>query len=86
MKNLLNLLERFSKILDKDQVLKESIQKIIKENTQVSLSTEKINLKEGVLEINTSPAAKNEINLKEEIIKFQLKEIYQISITRIIYK
>lgn len=86
MKNIFTLLERFTKILDKDRLLKESIINTIQERTRVSLSPEKINLKEGVLEINASSVAKNEIRLKEDSIKDQLKEAYNITISRILYK
>ncbi len=86
MKNILSLLERFKKLLDKDDLIKESIVNIVKERTRVTLDPSKINLKEGVLEITASPAGKNEIRLKEEIIKDELKEVQKIVITRILYK
>lgn len=86
MYNLTSLLERFRKILDKDSVIKESIVNLIKERTRVSLDHHKINLKEGVLEITTSSVGKNEIRLKEEGIKDELKEVHNIIVTRVLYK
>jgi len=86
MINLSNLLERFSKSLNKDSWTKETILSTILEKTRVNLPQENVFLKDGVLEIRASASAKNEIMLKEESIKTELKERYQISFSRIIYK
>lgn len=86
MYKLTSLLERFTKLLDKDSLIKESIVNTIKERTNVSVDPQKINLKEGVLEITASSVGKNEIRLKEELIKDELKEVYKIVITRFLYK
>jgi len=80
MIDLKNLLERLSNSLNKDAKLKDQIIQTIKEKTKVQLAPEKINLKDGVLEINTNPIINNEIRLKEDLIKPELK------ISRIIYK
>ena len=80
MIDLKNLLERLSNSLNKDTKLKDQIIQTIKEKTKVQLAPEKINLKDGVLEINTNPIINNEIRLKEDLIKPELK------ISRIIYK
>ncbi len=86
MKNLLSLLERFSRILNKDVFIKESIAKVIEGKTKISLTPDNFLLKEGVLEINSSPVAKNEIRLKEDIIKDELREVHHIFISKIFYK
>ena len=86
MKNLFSLLERFSKSLNKDVLAKENIIKIILERARVNLTPENITLKDGVLEIIASPVFKNEINLKESAILSELKERYNISVSRILYK
>jgi hypothetical protein len=86
MKNLLALLERFSKNLNKDVLVKEQIVGVIKERTRVTLSPENLHLKDGVLEINTSSVGKSEINLKEESLKSELRETYKINISRVLYK
>ena len=80
MIDLKNLLERLSNSLNKDAKLKDQIIQTIKEKTKVQLTPEQINLKDGVLEINTNPIINNEIRLKEDLIKPELK------ISRIIYK
>lgn len=86
MKNLTDLLKRFSQSLNKDTQTKEIVARIILARTGVNLSSEKISLKNGVLEISTSPAAHNEIRLKEEGITQELKEFHKIPILRILYK
>jgi hypothetical protein len=87
MKNLSSLLERLSKVLNKDTVIKESVTRVIKEKIGIEIPQENINLnKEGVLEIINSPSANNEIRLKEEYIKTELREVYNISISRIFFK
>lgn len=86
MKNLLSLLERFSKSLNKDTYTKETISRVIGERVGVPLPLENLSLKEGVLEIRAGAALKNEINLKEEGIKNELREVYKIPVVKILYK
>ncbi|MDO8565534.1 MAG: hypothetical protein Q7R67_02865 [bacterium] len=86
MENLSKLLERFSKILNRDASTKEAIASVIAERTKVSLKPEDFTLKDGVLEVNASAVAKNEIRLKEEMIKDELKNIHRLSISKIFYK
>ena len=86
MKNLFHLLERFSRSLNKDTLTKETIIETIREHTNISLKAEALNVKEGVLELQGSPTINNEIRLKEEGLKTELKERYHINITRILYK
>lgn len=86
MHNLNSLLERFAKILNKDSLIKEAIANTIKERARVILDPSQINLKEGVLEITAGPVAKNELRLKEDSIKEELRESRKIVITRILYK
>ena len=85
MKNLLSLLEKFSKTLDKDTHTKSYISTVIKEKTGASIPQENISVKNGVLELVTSPAVKNEISLKERAIKEELNRS-QIFFSRILYK
>ncbi|MBI2086774.1 MAG: hypothetical protein HYT69_01220 [Candidatus Zambryskibacteria bacterium] len=86
MKNLFNLLERFSKVLNKETLAKETIVKIVQEKAKVKLLPKQIFFKDGILEINSGAAAKSEINLKEEQIKTELKERHKIFISRVIYR
>ena len=86
MENLSKLLERFSKILNRDTSIKEAIVKVIAGRTKVSLKTEDFTLKDGVLEVTASATAKNEIRLKEDSIKSELKSSHNLSISRIFYK
>lgn len=80
MKYLSTLLERISKTLNRDELVKGRVVEVVRNYTKVTLNPTKINLKNGVLELETGPAAKNEIRLKEEIIKKELQ------LSRILYK
>lgn len=86
MRNLSSLLERLTKTLNKDEVIKGSIISVIASKIGVSLQGKDLMLKEGVLTIIASAPVKNEIRLKEEIIKTELKESYNIVVTRFLYK
>lgn len=86
MKSILTFLEKFSRNLNKNVLIKENISKVIQEKTKINLLPEQINLKNGILEINASGTVKNEIILKEMSIKDELKESYRISVSRILYK
>ncbi len=86
MKNLFHLLERFSRSLNKDTLFKETIAQTIFERTNIKINPENLAFKEGVLELEGSPAVNNEIKLKEASIREELKERYQINVTRILYK
>lgn len=86
MENLSKLLERFSRSLNKDTLTKGFISEVIERTTKISLDGEKVNLKDGVLTIQCSPVLKNELKLKEERILTELKERYNIRVSRVLYK
>lgn len=86
MRNLASLLERVSKILNKDTFTKGAIISVIQKNTKADLPETSISLKEGVLSIIASSPVKNEITLKEKAIQDELKNVYKIFITRFLYK
>ena len=85
MKNLFELLERFSKSLNQDQFTKDTIIATIENQTKIKLSPEKVSLKEGVLEIVATPVVKSEIALREQDLKQDLKS-KNIFVSRILYK
>lgn len=85
MRNLSSLLERFSRILNKDSFTKETITQVIQSRSKVLLGPESFSFKDGVLAVSASAAAKNEIRLKEEGIIGELKN-NKIFVSRIIYK
>lgn len=85
MRNLSSLLNRLTRALDKDSFTKESVIDVVLSLTKASLTKENIQIKEGVLEIQTTPGAKNEIRIKEEQIKGELRS-REVFITRILYK
>lgn len=80
MKRLNEILGRLSDVLNKDTRLKSSVIEVVRAHTRATLMPEDINLKDGILELSASQVAKNEIKLKEELIKKELK------LSRIIYK
>ena len=86
MKNLLSLLEKFSKVLNKESQTKQAIAEVIQKRVGAVVGPDKFLLKDGVLEVSASPTVKNEISLKEAAIKDELKESHGISISRILYK
>ena len=86
MKNLLDLLERFSKSLNKNKLTKEALSQTIEKHIGLALPLESFTVKDGVLTISAGAAAKNEIRLKEEVIKEELKGLHHVSVSRIIYK
>lgn len=73
MRNLSSLLGRLSKVLNEDSSRKELVINTIKEKTGILLNSGQIFIKDGNLEIKASPAANNEIRLKEEDIRKELK-------------
>lgn len=85
MRNLSSLLNRLTRALDKDSFTKESVIDVVTNLTGAKLTKEDIRIKEGVLEIQTTPGAKNEIRMKEERIKDELRS-REVFITRILYK
>lgn len=86
MKTLNTLLERFKKSLGKDVLAKEEILKCVESCTNIILTPKEVSLKNGVLEINTSPTKNNEIRLKEEKILHFLNNSRGISVNKIFYK
>lgn len=86
MKDLFKLLERFSRSLNQDRAIKEAIARVIGERVGVAFDIERLALKDGVLTLNAGATLKNEIRLKEEAIKDELRETHHILVTRVIYK
>ncbi len=86
IKNLSSLLERFSKKLNKSTDTKNIIINTIKNKTEIELTPEQINLKDGVLEFSASPIIHNEIRLKEEMILTELKKFHKLPASRILYR
>jgi hypothetical protein len=83
--NLSNLLERFYKSLKGDERRKERIQEIILKHTGGRVDVSQILYKEGVLEIEASAVLKNEIRIKEKIVRDEL-QASSMPVTRILYK
>jgi len=80
MKGLDSLLNRILVALNKEKTFKKLVIETIKKETGIILDTKHVFIKDGVLEIDASPAVKNEIKLKEDSLKTELK------ISRVLYK
>jgi len=85
MKNLKNLLERFSNSLNKDSIIRETISEVVFTKARVRLLEGATTFKDGVLTITTTQTAKSELRLKEEVIKRSLIE-RGVKVSRISYR
>lgn len=86
MRNLVDLLKRFSLSLNKDTNTKEAVAGVIQERVGISIPLENIALKDGVLSITASGAVNNAIKLKEALILSEIRERYKAPISRILYR
>lgn len=86
MRNISDLLKRFTNSLNKDAIARGVIAEAVLTSTGIKILPENISLKDGVLSISAGAAAKNEMKLKEERIIEAARNIHNIRITRIIYK
>ena len=69
-----DLLERFSGLLKNSEGKKVFIQETIKEFTGISINSEDIKIKNGILFLNIKSIYKNEIFFKKDKIFSKLKE------------
>ena len=86
MKNLNSLLERFKKSLGDDSHTKQEIIKCVESYTKIKLDNKEVSVKNGVLEINTTPTKLNELRLKEDKILYFLKTERGLNLNKIFYK
>mgnify|MGYP001591071573 CR=1 FL=1 len=86
MRNISDLLKRFTNSLNKDSIARQAVGEVVFSITHVNLSPENISLKDGILSITAGAAAKNEMRLKEDAILDTLKGRYSIRVSRVIYK
>jgi hypothetical protein len=85
MKNLRNLLERFTNSLNKDSLFKETVVDSIRNQTSITLNPDNISLKEGVLSIEAGATQKNEMRMKESMILNELKD-RKVPVSKILYR
>ncbi len=85
MRNLQSFLERFTKALNRDEIAKSAVRDVVLKRARVTLALDDISLKDGVLKIMAGAAAKNEIRLKEEGIVAELRELYKLPVTKVLY-
>ncbi len=68
MKEIRELLERFKNILHSEESKKEVIIKCISEFTPITVDSNDVDFKNGIIYLNIKPIYKNEIFLKKEAI------------------
>jgi hypothetical protein len=85
MRNLQDFLKRFTNSLNKDAIARQAVRDAVLAAARVNLRLEDISLKEGVLTLAGSAAAKNEMRLKEERILSVLRELHNIRVLRVMY-
>jgi hypothetical protein len=86
MRNISDLLKRFTNSLNKDEIARQAVGEVVFSITHITVPPEQISLKDGILSIMASAAAKSEMRLKEEAILDALKGRYNIRVSRVIYK
>lgn len=86
MKDFKSLLKKVYESLNKDTLERENVLYALKNSTGVTLTSSNVFIRDGVLEITASPVVKNEIKLKEEAILSTLKNSFNLSYSRVLYK
>lgn len=74
MLEIKDLLNRFSKIIETGEGNKKFITETIREITGISIETEDITVKNGIISLKIKPIYKNEIFIKKDQIFSKLKE------------
>jgi Cu/Ag efflux protein CusF len=74
MFNISLFLERFKNLGQGEKILKEVISSSVKEVVGFDLDTKSINLKNGEVIFKVSPALKNAIYIKKELILKKIKD------------
>jgi hypothetical protein len=74
MFNISSYLEKFKNIGQEERLLKETILSIIKEVAGVVVDARNIKIKNGEVSLSVSPAVKNTIYIKKDIILNKIKE------------
>jgi hypothetical protein len=74
MFNISLFLERFKNLGQGEKILKEIISSSVKEVVGFDLDTKSINLKNGEVIFKVSPALKNAIYIKKELILKKIKD------------
>lgn len=85
IQGLNELLTRLKRSLEGDKEIRESVSQTIKETVGFEILAEDISLKDGFVRIKTSPAKRNEISLREEIILGKLRNLTKLNLKKILY-
>jgi hypothetical protein len=74
MFNISQYLEKFKNIGQGERFLKEAVVSAIKEGLGISLETKVVSIKNGEVTLKVSPAVKNTIFIKKDLILEKIKE------------
>lgn len=85
MKSFSSLVDRIKNVLNEDIYVKNAVVESVLEFSGGVIKEDQFSLKEGVLTINASPALKNEIRLKEDLIRKAIQAKANRNITKIQY-
>jgi hypothetical protein len=74
MFNIASYLDKFKNLGLKERLLKELIKEAVKEATRVNIEIKDINIKKDEIIFKVSPAIKNTLYIKKELILSKIKE------------
>ena len=74
MKNLEFFLEKFKKLTPPDDVVRSAVARAIHEVMGVEIGKEHISLKHDTVHVNSSPAFKQEMRMKRELLLAKIAE------------
>lgn len=86
IKNLSSLLDRISRAVNKDKIIKNAVADAIELISKVKLEEHQISIRDGVLEVSASSPAKNEISMREKEILSNLRVNNKVILSRITYR
>lgn len=86
MQNLQKFLERFTKSLNKDAIIKGAVIDVVRKRVGPTLKEENVSIKDGILEISCGAALKNELRIKEKGLLEELNGTYGVKVAKVRYK
>lgn len=74
MLNISKYLEKFKKDINKGEFLNESIVSVIKNNTQIDIGINNIDIKSNIIHIKTNPSIKSKIFINKNDILSEINK------------
>lgn len=72
--SLSKLLDKYKNIVPTERIIREAVEKAIKETINIELERKDISYTKGVVYVNTSTLVKNKVYLNKEKILYNLRE------------